>query len=157
MSFHLAPFGWSKINRSLIYVKTYFMWLQIYIYIYTVNVCNWLYICIYIYLYIYLSIYIDIDIIFPSNVVFFDVPPKVFPSELTGPMVTPREGSRLLPREGNSRTNSKRISSRPTSREAKVGVGRRGRWCTASWSKTSWWQLKYFLFSPLVGEDSHFY
>eukprot|EP00434_Breviolum_minutum_P009138 symbB.v1.2.008049.t1/scaffold502.1/size262339/3 len=34
-------------------------------------------------------------------------------------MVTPREGSRLLPREGNSRTNSKRISSRPTSREAK--------------------------------------
>lgn len=36
-----------------------------------------------------------------------------------GPMVTPREGSRLLPREGNSRTNSKRISSRPTSREAK--------------------------------------
>ena len=40
-------------------------------------------------------------------------------------MVTPRnEGSRLLPRsEGNSRTNSKRISSRPTSREAKVGFG----------------------------------
>ena len=21
---------------------------------------------------------------------------------------------------------------------------------------TRWWQLKYFLFSPLVGEDSHF-
>ena len=153
MSFHLAPFGWSKINRSLIYVKKYFMWLQIYIY--TVNVCNWLYICIYIYLPISLYWY-RYHLSF-QRCFFSMFPPKVFPSELTGPMVTPREGSRLLPREGNSRTNSKRISSRPTSREAKVGVGRRGRWYTASWSKTSWWQLKYFLSSPLVGEDSHFY
>ena len=62
-------------------------------------------------------------------------------------MVTPRnEGSRLLPRsEGNSRTNSKRISSRPTSREAKVGFGK------------MWKMMHSQLHPKLGGGNSHIF